>query len=96
MESKTLHEWWAPAVVETLREEAVAERLSGAPASSWPLWPALVLFAALLLLVETIYVAVLCPRAAPTLVGSIVPHRGLLRPLNENTPAEVSANAKPS
>lgn len=89
MEAKTLHEWWAPATVEMLTEEAVTQRHTGSPAS-WSLWPALVLLAGLLLLAETIYVAVLCPRAAPTVVDSLVPHRGLLRPLNETAATEPS------
>jgi hypothetical protein len=83
LETKVLEAWWAPAAVEVLTGENVA----GATApGGWALWPTLALIAGVLLLVETIYVAVLCPRANPAVVGSVVPRRGILKPLSE-TPA---------
>jgi hypothetical protein len=85
-DGKTLQAWWSPTRLELLTPEAAARRLSPADAL-WPLWPALVLGAGLLLLLETVYVAVLCPRVNPAVVGSVVHRRGLLRPLNE-TPSE--------
>jgi hypothetical protein len=39
------------------------------------------LLASLLLVVETVYVARLCPRCNPAVIGSMVPRRGILKPL---------------
>jgi hypothetical protein len=82
MDGRTLVHWWSPATVEVLGADEAAHRYT-AGASSFPLWPALVLVACLLLLAETIYVHRLCPRLNPAVTESVVPRRGLLRPLSE-------------
>jgi hypothetical protein len=82
MDGSTLETWWSPAAVEVLGSEEAAERYKAAT-GGLPLWPALVLLACLLLLAETIYVYRLCPRLNPTATESVVPRRGLLRPLSE-------------
>jgi hypothetical protein len=84
MDTRTLEQWWAPAAVEFLSAEDAARRFGGGT-SGFPLWPALILAACLLLLVETIYVYRLCPRLNPAVAESVVSRRGLLRPLNEKT-----------
>jgi hypothetical protein len=58
-DGKTLQAWWSPTSLETLTPETAAGRLSAAD-SAWPMWPALVLMAGVLLLLESVYVAVLC------------------------------------
>jgi hypothetical protein len=95
VDTQALRAWWSPQALEVVNADSLATRSWGG-AEQWPLWPALVLLAGLLLLVETIYVALLCPRVNPTVVGSVVHRRGILRPLNDNPPAEASTAARPS
>ena len=83
MDNQALESWWAPATVQvagvdTVLQQAAADR-------SWPLWPALVFLAGLLLLAETIYVHRLCPRSDPAVVEPIVPKRGVLQPLHKSS-----------
>jgi hypothetical protein len=80
MDGKTLEQWWLPATLEILTPDAAQERFA-AGSSVWPLWPTLIFLGCLLLLAETVYVHRLCPRLNPALAESVVPQRGLLRPL---------------
>jgi len=82
MDAKDLAEWWAPASFEMLSPETMAERLQTA-SSYRMLWPALVFLGGLLLLGETIYVYRLCPRVNDVVAESVVPQRGLLRPVGK-------------
>jgi hypothetical protein len=84
MDAGTLETWWSPAAVEMLSADTFAQRLEQ-QAHHWPLWPALVMVAGLLLIAETIYVHRLCPRANPKAVDAVVPQRGVLRPVGEKT-----------
>jgi hypothetical protein len=81
MDAKTLEAWWAPASVEIVSMEAAMQQLQQ-PSNHWPLWPALIALAGLLLLAETVYVHRLCPRANPKPADAVVPRRGVMRPIN--------------
>jgi hypothetical protein len=81
MDAAVLRQWWTGAGFEILQAEEAAERFAP-KASSWPLWPALLLLAGLLLLVETYVVHRLCPKVNPEVVDSVVPQRGMLRPVS--------------
>lgn len=81
MDGATLESWWAPASVEVVNVETATRQIT--QSGAWPLWPALLFLAGLLLLAETIYVHRLCPRSDPAVVESIVPQRGVLQPLNK-------------
>ena len=50
-------------------------------ASKHHIRPMFVLFAGMLLVAETIYVHVLCPRANPKAAEAVVPKRGVLKPV---------------
>lgn len=89
-DAATLEGMWAPASVEILSADAAAEAIA-AGSVSWPLWPLLVFLAGLLLAIETIYAAILCPRVNPAAVDSVVHGHGILRPLNEPGNGSVSA-----
>jgi hypothetical protein len=78
---RVLRQWWTGAGFEILQGEEAAERFAP-QANSWPLWPALLLLAGLLLLVETYVVHRLCPKVNPEVVDSVVPQRGMLRPVS--------------
>jgi hypothetical protein len=80
MDNRALESWWAPATVQVASVDAVLQQ--AAAGRSWPLWPALIFLAGLLLLAETIYVHRLCPRSDPAVVEPIVPKRGVLQPLH--------------
>jgi hypothetical protein len=82
MDAHTLEQWWAPTALEVLGGDEAARQLA-ADSSGWPLWPALALAGCLLLLAETVYVHRLCPRRDPPAAESVVPRRGLLRPLSK-------------
>jgi hypothetical protein len=82
MDAKVLAEWWQPANVEMLSQDQATERYAS-DSAGWPLGPLLVLAGCLLLLVETVYVYRLCPRLNPSAAASVVPQRGLLRPLTQ-------------
>ena len=82
MDAATLESWWSPATFELLGGDAALARLE-AQSSGWSLWPALILLGGLLLLAETMYVYRLCPRSNPTAVASVVPQRGILKPMSE-------------
>ena len=80
MDAKALEAWWAPATVEIVSAETAAQQLEQ-QANAWPVWPALVALAALLLLAESVYVHRLCPRANPKAADAVVPQRGVMRPV---------------
>ena len=82
MDAQALTEWFAPASVDIVSAESASQQL-GEQSSHWPLWPALVLLASLLLIAETIYVHLLCPRANPKTADAVVPQRGVMRPVGE-------------
>jgi hypothetical protein len=82
MDGQALKEWFAPAEVDILSAESAGQQL-GEQSSHWPLWPALVFLAGLLLIAETIYVHLLCPRANPKTADAVVPQRGVLKPVGE-------------
>jgi hypothetical protein len=85
MDAKTLEEWWSPAEFELIGGDAALARLD-ATSTGWVLWPALVMLAGIVLLAETIYVYRLCPRSNPAVVESVVPHRGIMKPMSDTTP----------
>jgi len=91
MDSKTLEEWWVPAEFELVRGDAALARLETG-LTGWTLWPALVLLAGILLLAETIYVYRLCPRSNPAVVESVVPQRGIMKPMGESATNETRIN----
>jgi hypothetical protein len=82
MDSKTLEAWWSPAEFELIGGEAALARLD-AQSAGWAFWPALILLGGLLLLAETIYVYRLCPRSNPAVVESVVPQRGIMKPMSD-------------
>jgi hypothetical protein len=82
MDADALASWWSPAAFELVSGDAALARLDSL-SSGWSLWPALVLLGGVLLLAETIYVYRLCPHKNPTVVQSVVPQRGILKPMNE-------------
>jgi hypothetical protein len=84
MDTATLESWWAPAQLEVLGGDAALARLEAA-AHAWSLWPILILFASLMLLAETIYVYRLCPHSNPAVVESVVPQRGILKPMSQRS-----------
>src|SRR5207245_1949798 len=84
MDHKVIEDWWAPASVEILNADGAAERLAQ-QANHWPLWPALVLIAGLLLIAETIYVHRLCPRTNPKAADAVVPVHGLMKSVVEKS-----------
>jgi hypothetical protein len=84
MDGTALEQWWSPASVEVLGADAARERFASG-SGTWPLWPTLIFLGCLLLLAETVYVHRLCPRLNPAVAESVVPQRGLLRPLSEKT-----------
>jgi hypothetical protein len=81
MDAKTLETWWAPAEFELIAGDVAHARID-AQSSGWSLWPALVLLAGVVLLAETIYVYRLCPHSNPAAVESVVPQRGILKPMS--------------
>ena len=81
MDAKVLTEWFAPTAIEIVTTESAQQQLSQ-QSSHRPLWPALVLLAAFLLVVETIYVHRLCPRANPKSADAVVAERGVMKPLD--------------
>lgn len=83
MDSKVLQEWWAPTALEILGADT-ATQMWQPTAASWPLWPALLCLAALLLWAEMVYAYWLCPRVNPAIAGSVVHRRGILRPMTED------------
>ncbi len=87
MDNAALQAWWSPASVEVVTAEDALRRFAATPAS-WPMWPLLVILAAMFLIAEAIYVHRLCPRANPKAADGVVPQRGVLRSVGE---AEVSA-----
>jgi hypothetical protein len=80
MDQATLKEWWSPAAFEMLDAETAAQRFEP-QGSHWALWPMLIFLGGLLLVVETVVVHNLCPRVNPQVVDSVVPQRGILRPV---------------
>jgi hypothetical protein len=82
MDAKALEEWWRPASFEVVSAESASQQLRE-QSSHWPLWPALIVLAGLLLLAETVYVHRLCPRADPKTADAVVPQRGVLRPVGK-------------
>lgn len=84
MDAAVLAEWWAPASLDVVSADAAREQL-GRQWSHWPVWPALVLLAGLLLIAETIYVHRLCPRANPKTAEAVVPQRGMMKPMAESS-----------
>ena len=84
MDTALLTEWWTPATVEFLNAESAHQQLDQ-QSKHWPLWPMLVFFAGLLLVAETIYVHRLCPRGNPKAAESVVPQRGMMKPVAEKT-----------
>jgi hypothetical protein len=82
MDATALESWWSPAQFELVGGDAAMARLQ-APSSGWSLWPLLVVLGGLLLLAETIYVYRLCPQRNPTVVASVVPQRGILKPMSD-------------
>jgi hypothetical protein len=84
MDAKALEAWWAPAHVQIVSAQSVAQGFAE-QSYQWPLWPALVVLAGLLLVVETIYVHWLCPRANPKTADGVVPQRGVMKPVGEKT-----------
>jgi hypothetical protein len=84
MDATTLESWWAPAQLEVVGGDAALARLEAA-AHAWSLWPILILLASLVLLAETIYVYRLCPHSNPAVVESVVPQRGILKPMSQRT-----------
>ncbi len=78
MDGEALKAWWSPADVEVIAAEDALRRFTATPAP-WPVWPMLVVLAALFLIAEAIYVHHLCPRANPTAADGVVPQRGVLR-----------------
>jgi hypothetical protein len=78
MDKQALEEWWSPVPVEVLGMEDAAAQLAE-QSRHWPLWPMLVLVAGVLLVAETVYVHVLCPRANPKAADSVVPKRGMMK-----------------
>ena len=81
MDAKALAEWWSPVVPEMLSAESAGQRLE-TPSRAWPVWPALVLFAGMLLVAETVYVHRLCPRANPKAAEAVV---GIMKPVGEKS-----------
>lgn len=75
MDPALLRQWWQPASVDIVKTEAGS---AGLPAERFPLWPALLAVASLLLLAETFIATRLCPRATPAVAHGIVHRRGLL------------------
>ena len=84
MDVKALEAWWAPADFEIISAASAGQRLESS-ARDWPLWPALVALAGLLLVGETIYVLWLCPRADPKAADGVVAGRGVVKPVAEKT-----------
>ncbi len=80
MDSMALEQWWAPMPVEVVGAEAATQRWEP-QAGKRALWPGLLLLAAVLLVVEMIYVTRLCPRVNPAVAASVVHRRGILRPV---------------
>jgi len=79
MDGATLTDWWAPAHVELMTTDAAAQEIDQ-QSRHWPIWPALVLLACVLLIAETIYVHWLCPRANPKTADAVVTGQGMLKP----------------
>jgi hypothetical protein len=79
MDAKALEEWFTPLSVEVLSADTASERLQ-APARAWPVWPALIVMASVLLIAETIYVHRLCPRANPKAAAAVV---GIMKPVSK-------------
>ena len=84
IDAETLRTWWAPTAVELETADAAETRMT--VGGSWPIAPIFIAIAGLLLLIETLYVTLLCPRRNPTVAAGIVPRRGILRPLRTETP----------
>jgi hypothetical protein len=81
MDTATLESWWAPAQLEVVGGDAALARLEG-QSHAWSLWPMLIVLASITLLAETIYVYRLCPHSNPAAVESVVPQRGILKPMS--------------
>ena len=84
MDVKALEAWWAPADFEIISAASAGQRLESS-GREWPLWPALVALAGLLLVGETIYVHWLCPRADPKAADGVVAGRGVVKPVAEKS-----------
>ncbi len=69
---EALKAWWSPAPVEVVGGDAALAQQE-AQSSGWPIWPALIVIAGLVLLAETIYVYRLCPRGNPVAATPVVP-----------------------
>jgi hypothetical protein len=83
MDAAALAKWWMPAAFEIIQPEEAARRFDTA-AEHWTLWPALLFLGGLLLLGETYVVHRLCPKVNPAVVDSVVPQRGILRPMGQS------------
>ena len=57
--------------------EVLGQGLLDSQSRNWPIWPALVVVAGLLLVVETLYVTRLCPRSNPKAVATVAVQRGI-------------------
>jgi hypothetical protein len=82
MDAAVLRQWWAGIGFEIIPADEAAQRFA-TQASGLPVWPLLLVLAGLVLLVETYVVHRLCPKVNPEVVDSVVPQRGLLRPVSQ-------------
>lgn len=78
MDAATLQAWFGATPVEIVTASDLATRPAGR--SAWALSPWLIVAAALLFAVETVYASRLCPRRNDAKTGSSILGRGLLRP----------------
>jgi hypothetical protein len=84
MDADALAAWWSPADFELVGIDAALARLDAA-GHGWSLWPLLIVLGGLVLIAETVYVNRLCPRSNPVVVESVVPQRGILKPVTEKS-----------
>jgi hypothetical protein len=82
MDAAVLRQWWTGAGFEILSADDAAQRFA-TQATGLPVWPLLLVLAGLALLVETYVVHRLCPKVNPEVVDSVVPQRGMLRPVSQ-------------
>jgi hypothetical protein len=76
MPAATLAQWWEPASFEMIRPDVLPGG-TGSVETPFALWPALVVLACLLLLLEMFFVHRACPAAIPAVVAPVVTRRGL-------------------
>jgi hypothetical protein len=76
MPAATLAQWWEPASFEMIRPGALPAG-TGSAETPFALWPALVVLACVLLLLEMVLVHRVCPAQNPAVIAPVVARRGL-------------------